>query len=161
MKLRQILMRLAFVAVLLAIAGVMLVIGRGHTVYIDNKTLTWGDETYTTPYKAVVYVKGAEVAKLYNRERGMSTWIGQNFRMTLALTQEKGGEEETREISVTLPYSMDGVILNLPGLLAGLPREAWLTEFVAVPSAAEMEEEPAEGGEGFEDGFELETEADF
>ena len=154
MKLKQILIRLAFVAVLLAIAGVMLVIGRGHTVYFDNKTLTVGEETYSAPYKVEVYVKGERAAKLNARDRGMATWIGQNFRMTLRITQEKGGEESSREIALTLPYSMDGIVLNLPGLLAGLPEEEYLTEFIAVPTAEEMEEEPSEGGDDF--GLDLE-----
>ena len=31
----------------------MMVIGRGHTVYIDNKSIDYNGQTYTTPYKVV------------------------------------------------------------------------------------------------------------
>ncbi len=139
---RTILFRLGAIALLLAIAGAMMVIGRGHTVYIDNKTIDFGGQTYTAPYKVVVFVDGEQVAKLYNKERGMATCIGQKFEMTLEITQEKGGSEETVTVTLSLPYNMDGIAINLPAYMAGLPEEAYLSEFQ--PIAAESEEEGEE-----------------
>lgn len=140
---KALVIRVAAVLVLIAIAAVMMVIGRGHTVYFDSKKLEYDGKTYDTPYKIVVFVNGEQVAKLYNGERGMSTWIGQNFKAELEITQEKGGTEVTQTLEVKLPYNMDGIILNLPALLAELPEEAYLTEFIAVPTEAEMQEEEA------------------
>ena len=140
---KALVIRIVAVVVLIAIAAVMMVIGRGHTVYFDNKKLEYDGKTYDTPYKVVVFVKGEQVAKLYNGERGMSTWIGQNFEAELEITEVKGGEEVTRTLEVKLPYNMDGIILNLPALLAQLPEEAYLTEFIAVPTEAEMQDEEA------------------
>ena len=132
--------KVAAVVLLLAIAALMMVIGRGHTVYFDSKTLEYEGQTYNCPYKIVVFVNGEQVAKLYEKERGMTTWIGQNFEMTLEITQEKGGEEVTTTHALELPYNMDGIIINLPGYLAGLPEEAYLTEFIsAVPEVPEEE----------------------
>ncbi len=148
--------RVAFVAVLIAVGAVMMVVGRGHTVYFDNKTLEYNGQTYKSPYKVVVYIKGEQIAKLYAKERGMTTHIGQDFSMALGVTQEKGGEEQILEVAQTLPYGMDGVIINLPGFLAGLPEEAYLSEFVAVPTAEELEEETPEDG-----GDELVIDAEF
>lgn len=143
---RRIVFILLTVLILVAVAGSMLVIGRGHTVYFDNKTLEdYQGQTYKAANKVIVTVKGKEVAKLGPRDRGMAIWIGQNFKMTLEITQEKGGQPETKEISLTLPYNMDGIIVNLPALLAGLPEEAWLTEFIPAPE--EPEEIPSEGDE--------------
>ena len=145
---KQLLVRAAFVAVLIAIGAVMMVIGRGHTVYFDNKTLEYNGASYAAPYKVVVYVKGEQIAKLYVRERGMTTHVGQSFGMALGVTQEKGGDEQIIEVSQKLPYGMDGVIINIPGYLAGLPEEAYISEFIAVPTAEELQEEtPAEGDE--------------
>ena len=137
---RMILFRLGAVALLIAIAASMMVIGRGHTVYLDNKTLDYNGQTYSTPYKIVIFVDGEQVAKLYDREGGMATCIGQKFDMTLEITQEKGGNEETTTVTVALPYGMDGVAINLPAYLAGLPEDAYLTEFVATSA----EEEPTD-----------------
>lgn len=129
-KKRMLLFRLGTVLLLLLIAGFMMVIGRGHTVYLDNKSMEFNGQTYETPYKIVVFVDGKQVAKLRDDERGMATNIGQKFDMTLEITKEKGGSEETINVSVKLPYSMDGIAINLPAYLAGLPEEAYLSEFV-------------------------------
>ena len=133
-------MKLGALLLVLAVAALMFVIGRGHTVYFDNKTLEYGGQTYECPYKVTVTVNGEQAAKLYEKERGMAPWIGQNFEMTLEIMQSKGGAEETGTYSLKLPYDMDGIVINLPGVLAGLPQEAYLTEFVsAVPEVAEEE----------------------
>lgn len=141
-KTRTLLMRLLAVAVLVAIGAVMMVIGRGHTVYLDSKSLEYNGQTYEAPYKIVVFVDDVQVAKLYDKERGMATCIGQNFEMTLEVTQEKGGDEETINVQLDLPYSMDGIAINLPAYLAGLPAEAYRSEFQPAPPPEE--EAPAE-----------------
>lgn len=144
---RTILFRVGAILLLLMIAGIMMVIGRGHTVYIDNKSLEYNGQTYETPYKVVVFVDGEQVAKLRDKERGMATCIGQKFSMTLEITQEKGGSEETINVTLPLPYSMDGIAINLPAYLAGLPEEAYLSEFqIAVEETEESSEEaPIDG----------------
>lgn len=152
MKTRRILFSLLLALVLVGIAAVMMVIGRGHTVYFDNKTLEdYQGQEYKAANKIVVTVKGEEVAKLAKRERGMATWIGQNFKMVLEVTQEKGGEPEIREIDLKLPYSVDGIVINLPALLAGLPEEAWFSEFV--PAVTEEPVDEGVPGEGDEFGL--------
>ena len=72
MKKRTLFFRIGAIVILLAIAAVMMVIGRGHTVYFDNKKLEYNGETYDTPYKVCVYVNDERVAKLYDKERGMA-----------------------------------------------------------------------------------------
>lgn len=146
---RRIVFSILLLLILVVIAAAMMVIGRGHTLYFDNKTIeNYNGQEYKAAHRVVVTVKGEEVAKLGARERGMSTWIGQNFKMTLEITQEKGGEPEVREISLKLPYSMDGIIVNLPAVLAGLPEEAWLSEFIPAETEAPADEEiPGEGDE--------------
>lgn len=129
------------VLLLIAIAGVMLIIGRGHSIYIDNKTVDYNGQTYEGPYKIVVYVDGEQVAKLYNKDRGMAKCIGQNFKMLLEITQEKGGEEVTMEVNMSLPYNMDGIIINLPALLAGLPQDAYLEQFVPMVAEEAVDED--------------------
>lgn len=152
---RIVLFRIGAVVLLLVIAGIMMVIGRGHTVYMDNKSLEYNGQTYTTPYKVVVYVDGEQVAKLRDKERGMATCIGQKITMTLEITQEKGGSEETRTVTIPVPYSMDGVAINLPGYLAGLPEEAYLSEFQIQVEETEAETEEGVGDEIPVDGFDL------
>ena len=49
-----------------------MIIGRGHTVYIDNKSMEYNGQSYKSPYKVVVFVDGEQVAKLRDKERGMA-----------------------------------------------------------------------------------------
>ena len=65
----------------------MTIIGRGHTIYLDSKTLEYDGQTYKPAYKTVVYVDGQQVAKLYDKERGVATCIGQTLTVTLEITQ--------------------------------------------------------------------------
>ena len=141
MNKRRLLFRLGAIALLVVIAACMMVIGRGHTVYVDNKSLDYNGETFAPYYRATVYVNGERLSKLQPKERTSTTNIGQSFSMTLELIKEKGGETETVDIALKLPYNMDGIIVNIPGYMAGLPEEAWMTEFVSTPTEAEMQDE--------------------
>ena len=158
---RRMLFSLLLVLMLVGVAAAMMVIGRGHTVYFDNKTLEdYQGQEYKAFEKVVVTVKGEQVAKLNKRDRGMAIWIGQNFKMTLEITEKKGDEPRVQEVSIKLPYSVDGIVVNLPAYLAGLPEEAWFSEFVPAVTEEPAEEVPGEGGEfglegdlGLEDGL--------
>ena len=138
---KQWIARILTVAVLLGIAAVMFVIGRGHTVYFDNKTAEYNGTQYSAFQRVNVTVNGERVAKLSKRDRGMATWIGQNFKMELEVTENKGDDPKIILVSIKLPYGMDGIVVNLPELLAGLPQEVWQSEFVPVATVEEPEEE--------------------
>ena len=131
-KTRKILFRTGAVVILLAIAGIMMIIGRGHTVYLDNKTLEHDGQTCTALNKVTIYVNGERVAKLAKRERGSAICIGQTFTMTMEIVKEKGDDPVTKTVSIKLPYDLDGIVINLPGYLEGLPEEAYMSEFVSL-----------------------------
>ena len=50
----------------------------------------------------MVYVDGQQVAKLYDKERGVATCIGQMLTVTLEITQQKGGTK--RFMPITSPF---------------------------------------------------------
>ena len=139
---RSLFARICTLLVILLIAGWMFIIGRGHTVYFDNKTLEYEGQTYEAPYRAAIFVNGERVARLSPKDRGMATWIGQNFKVTIEITPEKGADAKSYDFALKLPYSWDGIVMNVPGLIAGLPESAWQSEFVsmAVETATEEEE---------------------
>ena len=131
--------------VVLLIAALMFVVGRGHTVYIDNKTLEYNGETYNALQKVEVWVNGERLSKLSKRDRTMTTTIGNNFQMKLINTVNKGDEPTEVTVNLSLPYGWDGILVNIPGYLANLPQEAWMTEFIIEPTSPEEgEEEPGE-----------------
>jgi len=144
MKGRRLIIRIAAVLLLIVIGFVMSIIGRGHTIYLDNRALDYNGQTYKAPYKVTIYVGDEQLTKLYDKERGSTTCLGQTFTVTLEVMETKNGAEETQTYKIPVPKNMDGVIINIPGYLAGLPEEAYLSEFVAAPSA---ETEDTTGGD--------------
>ena len=129
---RSMIAKICTVVVILGIAACMFVIGRGHTVYFDAKAIEYNGETLEPGYRTAIFVNGERVARLSAGDRGMATWIGQNFKCTVEVTPEKGADAKTYELAVKLPYNMDGIVLNMPALLAGAPEEVYLSEFVSL-----------------------------
>ena len=138
---RSWIIRIAFVLVLVLVAVLMLRIGRGHTVYFDNRALDKDGQSVAAPYKITVYVNGEQISKLYDKERCMVTNIGDSLELTVEVMQQKGGSETTQTYTIPLPKNMDGIIINLPAYMAGLPEEAYLEEFIPAPSADLDDEE--------------------
>lgn len=138
---RSWIIRIAFVLVLVLVAVLMLRIGRGHTVYFDNRALDKDGQSVAAPYKITVYVNGEQISKLYDKERCMVTNIGDSLELTVEVMQQKDGSETTETYKLTLPHSIDSVIINLPAYMAGLPEEVYLEEFIPAPSADLDDEE--------------------
>ena len=149
-KTRRLLFQIGTILVLLAIAACMMVIGRGHTVYVDNRTLEYEGVTYESPYKVTIYVGGEQVAKLNAKERGMATTIGQDFEMEFKIMEVKGGDETRETYQIKLPRKVDGIVVNIPAYLAGLPEEAWMSEFVPIATESTADTEEVPGGDEFE-----------
>ena len=138
---RKLLFRLGTLAVILAIAACMMVIGRGHTVYFDNKKMDYEGQEIGTYRRINVFVNGEQVAKLSAKDRGMATFTGQKFSFEVEATKEKGDDPVTYKFNITVPYGQDGTVLNLPGMLAELPEEAYTSEFVPVATETTEEDE--------------------
>ena len=51
MKKRNVMFLCLLALILVGIGAIMMVIGRGHTVYFDNKSLDYEGKTYESPYK--------------------------------------------------------------------------------------------------------------
>ena len=139
---RRILIRILTIAVVIAIAVCMCVIGRGHTVYFDNKDLTGPDGTeYKARYQIQVFVNDESVGKIKAGERTMVTTMGQDFSMVLHITPEKDAKKVGSAVSLKLPYNMDGIILNLPALLDGASEDVYQEEFIPAPVTETEEDE--------------------
>ena len=138
---KSLIYRAAAVAVILLIAVAMFIIGRGHTIYFDNKSFENDGKTIDTPYKIEVLVNGEKVASLKDGERGMVDTMGQDFKMQLVITEEKGGSSSKVQVKLPSPYNMDAVIINLPAMLEGLDQKAYMTEFIPTPASEDTDDE--------------------
>ncbi len=141
-KKSRFLVRLLALAVVIGIAAAMFIIGRGHTIYFDNKTLTAEDGTVYEPfYRIDVYVGDDCVAKLNAGDRGMYSMMGQKFKMVLHITPKKDAKKVGSAVSMELPYRLDGIILNLPALLSGAQEEVYMDEFIPTPTEESDDED--------------------
>ena len=134
---RKILFRVGTVLILIAISICMMIIGRGHSIYFDNKNLEYNGTKYEAIRRINVNVGGEQVAKLSKKERGTATFMGQKFTFDIEIIREKDGPSEFKTFKVEVPYNMDGIVVNLIGMIEDLPQEAWMTEFV--PAVVEEE----------------------
>ena len=160
MKKRRILFSVGTVVLLIAIAACMMVIGRGHTMYFDNKKLEYEGQTVDTIRRINVFVGDEQVAKLSAKDRGMATFTGQTFKFNIEVIREKGGESEFFDYTIKVPYGQDGTVLNLPAMIEGLPEDAYMSVFVPVATEPEEDEEIVTdefglGGEDMEAGGEF------
>jgi hypothetical protein len=71
----------------------------------------------------------------------MADIMGQTLSMTLEITDEKNGTPHSHKVSMGIPYNMDGIIINLPALMAGQPEEAYMSEFVITAPAEDTGDE--------------------
>ncbi|MDY5022875.1 MAG: DUF6672 family protein [Blautia sp.] len=137
---KRLLIRILAIAVVIGVAVTMFIIGRGHTVYFDNKDLEADGTEYKSYYQIEVFVDDVSVCKLRSGERGMVSTMGQDFTMVLHITPEKDGKKVGSAVTLKLPYNMDGIILNLPAMLGGASEDVYLEEFIPAP----VEEEETE-----------------
>lgn len=138
---RQLIFRAAAIAVILVIAVIMFIIGRGHTIYFDNVSADYEGKSYDAYYKVTVIKDGEKVAKLAEDERGMTDLMGQTLSMTLEITDEKGQEPHSHKVSMPIPYGTDGIVINVPELMAGLQSQAYMSEFVPIATSEEDTDE--------------------
>ena len=142
MNKRKLLFRVGAILIILVIAACMFVIGRGHTVYFDNKETSYNGQTIEPFYKVTVTVGDQKPAKLSKGDRGMADIMGQKLTMTLEITDAEGDQPHAHKVSMSVPYNMDGIMINIPALMQGLPQDAYMSEFIIeTPDTGSTDEE--------------------
>lgn len=134
---KTLLYRIGVVLLLVIIAVIMIFIGRKHIIYVDNKTL----DDVSALYKIEVSVKNNDTKKLYQRERGEITIMGQKAKLNLVVTDKKGGSERELTYTLHIPFKKDAVVVNIPAMLAGLDESVWMTDFVSLATATTAADE--------------------
>ena len=130
--------RAGTILLLVLVAVLMMIIGRGHTIYFDNKDVEYNGQTYKAFQEVCMEVKGQDEQFLYPRERGLVNVMGQKAKINFEIMARKGSmsTDEYKE-TFKLPYSMDGIVINLPAYFAGLPQEVWMSEFVSLATTSD------------------------
>ncbi len=140
-KNKNLIWKIGALVIILGIAVWMFIIGRGHTVYFDNKSMEYEGKEIPALYKISVYVNGESMGSIKEKERAMATTMGQPFSFDIKVQESKESEKVDHHFDITLPYDLDGIVLNIPGMLAGVPSEAYSSEFVSLATTVDTGEE--------------------
>jgi len=135
-SIRRLLIRLALVVVYAGLVMLTFVLGKGHSLIIDNKDLA--DGTLTAAMDGnMVSIDGREASEVYPGDRIMETVKGQTH--TVAIEDMSGGNRIER--TITLPLGEDMLLVSIPKLIAGVAPavEVFVPVNVAPPSESESE----------------------
>lgn len=138
---RRHLFQLSTVVVLILLGVLMYVIGRQHTILLDNKTLEVGGTSYQAFSVVEVAVDKEEVLELAARDRDKAVVMGQRHTVMLRYA-DRFFEEHELTVSFKVPIGQDMVLISLPALAGGADESVWLQNYepptaVAPPQAEE------------------------
>jgi len=128
---RRLLVRLGLVAVYIFAVGLVFVLGKGHTLIVDNKDAA--DASYKADDGITVSIDRAEGLELYKGDRVLAKLKGQEHSVTV---EKIDGEK--KQYRIKLPLTEDLLILSVPKLMAGI--EPAVEVFVNVQEAPKGDE---------------------
>jgi hypothetical protein len=113
------LQRLAALCLILLLSAWLFYIGREHRVFLDNKTVEAGGETFRALAFVRVSVAGNPPVELMPRDRDVAAATGPRFTVRAEVMDEFGEEvEKVVEKEIAPGFSGD-MMLSLPLLAAG------------------------------------------
>lgn len=136
---RRLLFASALVAILITISVVCFIIGRGHTIYLDNKSIE--GTNYSSYANVDIIYKGEKVVSLEKAERGSVTMTGQKLNIQFKIKKTNAAKEEVVDVTIDIPYNMDGIIINIPAYIDGADAETYMSEFVPAKVEEDITEE--------------------
>ena len=142
---KRLIVRSALVAVYVAILVLMLLLGKRHTILIDNKAAE--DGSYAAIDGMSVQIDSLESAEYYPGDRDKAVVTGQRHKIKIEILSESKVVEQ----SFSVPFGQDMVILSVPKLVAGIA--PYLEPFVqqaesaAASDAANATQPQAFGGD--------------
>lgn len=128
-RMRRLLVRSGLLAAYVALTALAFVLGKGHTILLDNKDT----EGVRAIDGLVISINGGEPIELYPGDRDKAVVQGQRHRVAVETLDGKKIERTLR-----LPIGDDMLLLSIPRLVAG--RQPILTPFVPLDSAPPPDE---------------------
>ncbi|MDR2179011.1 MAG: hypothetical protein LBP21_01760 [Synergistaceae bacterium] len=135
------LQRFAVLCLILVLSAWLFYIGREHQVFLDNKTIEAGGQSFRALDFVRVSVAGKPPVELMPRDRDVMAAVGPRFTVKVELMDEFGEEvERVVEKEITPGFSGD-MMLSLPLLAAGRD------DFLLPPPTAALVREDREDSE--------------
>lgn len=139
-NIRRILFTSCLIAILIGISVVCFIVGRGHSIYFDNKVIE-GKDYFA--YNEVSIMNGDKaVGKIIEKERANLNFTGQKLSLTFIVKKDADSPRQTVTCELEVPYDMDGMIFNIPAYIQGADKSIYLEEFIPASEADVDEEVP-------------------
>lgn len=134
--------QVAAIIVLILLGVLMFVIGKQHTILLDNKTLETETATYRALPEVTVQVDKGEKIELAARDRDQAIVVRQGHTVTVWYEDPKTYEERELKIKFRVPLSENMMLMSIPALVNGADESVWLTHYeIAVVTSVASEEE--------------------
>lgn len=124
------------IALILILSVILFLVGKSHTILVDNKTTTVDGLEYAALKLVEVSVNKAESLELTPRDRDKFEVTGQKHTVTVTYT-DQWWEEHTIVRTFSVPLMQDMVMILVPALVANpeASQQLWLQNY-EVPSYA-------------------------
>jgi hypothetical protein len=119
------LIRFALVVAIILLSVFLFIIGKQHTLLIDNKTITIGETEYTQYDIVNVYVDDGEKLETKKRKRKKAEVVGPNHKIVVEVLDNDKNVIQTEEYTFSLKTGDAKMIINIPALLGGAAE--WIT----------------------------------
>ncbi len=135
--------RLACIVVIIALAVFLYNFGKERTLLVDNWTIEINGTSYRAEDWAKVSVDGQKAQEYSPRMRISFPLRGRTH--TIAITYDDKSFNEIELPVVEFKLEHDSSLISIPALVAGLPAEECIQEFIVQPAPeAAAEENPEE-----------------
>jgi hypothetical protein len=125
---KRLIVRSALIAVYVALLVLMLLLGKRHTILIDNKEAE--DGSYAAIDGMSVQIDSLESAEYYPGDRDKAVVMGQRHKIKVEIF----ADSKVVEQSFTVPFGQEMLILSVPKLVAGIT--PYVETFVAPTESA-------------------------
>ena len=114
LQVRRTIVRAVLIAVYVGVIALAYVLGKGHTILVDNKDV---ESAQLQAFDDVVVgVDNQETTELTSGDRDMFKVTGQRHRITLEIM----GRDDKVQKEIVLPLGQDMILVSLPKLVAGI-----------------------------------------
>ncbi|MGI6433067.1 MAG: DUF6672 family protein [Sphaerochaetaceae bacterium] len=137
---RRTLFQVATILFLILLAALMFLIGKQHTLLLDNQTIELNQKSYQALSLVEVAVDKQPFLELAARDRDKALVKGQRHTITVRYT-DKAFEEHVITKKVKLSLFDDMLLISIPALVAQQEQEVWMQLFIPPTAAVAPQEE--------------------
>lgn len=115
----RIIQRIAVILLIIALGTWLFYIGREHQIFIDNKSITRGEQNFKALEQVNVSIDGGAKIELLARDRDVIKTVGPAFKLRVEILDSLGGDvARVIELDVRPEFGRD-MLINIPLLAAG------------------------------------------